>query len=280
MLGTYFYHEVIRKTIIGFGTLFNGMEVKHTDANGTVVDIKRVPLAYGPAAKFIARLEQQPDLNKMVAITLPRMSFEMTSIAYDSSRKAGITQTFKAVDGNKLKKVFMPVPYNIGFELSLLTKLNDDALQVVEQILPFFQPSFSITVDLVSSIGEKRDIPITLTNVTFQDDYEGDFSTRRALIYTFQFTAKTYLYGPIAENPEGLIKKVIVDQYASVDTVNAKREMRYTVEPTATKDYNSDGAIDSNDNALIVPGDDFGFSETSEFFGDSRDRSPTKQSDI
>ena len=280
MLGTYFYHEVIRKTIIGFGTLFNGMEVKHTDANGTVVDIKRVPLAYGPAAKFIARLEQQPDLNKMVAITLPRMSFEMTSIAYDSSRKAGITQTFKAVDGNKLKKVFMPVPYNIGFELSLLTKLNDDALQVVEQILPFFQPSFSITVDLVSSIGEKRDIPITLTNVTFQDDYEGDFSTRRALIYTFQFTAKTYLYGPIAENPEGLIKKVIVDQYASVDTVNAKREMRYTVTPTATKDYNSDGAIDSNDNALIVPGDDFGFSETSEFFGDSRDRSPTKQSDI
>ena len=182
MLGTYFYHEVIRKTIIGFGTLFNNMIVKHQDANGTIVDEKRVPLAYGPAAKFIARLEQQPDLNKMVAITLPRMSFEMTSIAYDSSRKAGITQTFKAVDGNKLKKVFMPVPYNIGFELSLLTKLNDDALQVVEQILPFFQPSFSITVDLVSSIGEKRDIPITLTNVTFQDDYEGDFST--CLLYT------------------------------------------------------------------------------------------------
>ena len=280
MLGTYFYHEVIRKTIIGFGTLFNNMIVKHQDASGTIVDEKRVPLAYGPAAKFIARLEQQPDLNKMVAITLPRMSFEMTSIAYDSTRKAGITQTFKAVDGNKLKKVFLPVPYNIGFELSLLTKLNDDALQVVEQILPFFQPSFSITIDLISSIGEKRDVPITLTNVTFQDDYEGDFSTRRALIYTFQFTAKTYLYGPIAENPEGLIKKVIVDQYASVDTVNAKREMRYTVEPTATKDYNSDGAIDSNDNALIIPGDDFGFSETSEFFGDARDRSPTTRTDI
>ena len=282
MLGTYFYHEVIRKTIIGFGTLFNNMEVRHETSDGTTVDIKRVPLAYGPAAKFIARLEQQPDLNKMVAITLPRMSFEMTSIAYDSTRKSGITQTFKAVDNttNKLKKVFMPVPYNIGFELSLLTKINDDALQVVEQILPFFQPSFSITINLIDSIGEKRDVPITLTNVTFQDDYEGDFSTRRALIYTFQFDAKTYLYGPIAENPEGLIKKVIVDQYASVDTVNAKREMRYTVEPTATKDYNSDGVIDSNDNALIVPGDDFGFSETSEFFGDARDRSPTKQSDI
>ena len=280
MLGTYFYHEILRKTVISFGTLFNDIHIRHKDQSGKSISNMKVALAYGPMQKFLARIEQQPDLNRATQITLPRMSFEMTSIAYDSSRKAGITQTFKAVDGNKLKKVFMPVPYNIGFELSLLTKLNDDALQVVEQILPFFQPSFSITVDLVSSIGEKRDIPITLTNVTFQDDYEGDFSTRRALIYTFQFTAKTYLYGPIAENPEGLIKKVIVDQYASVDTVNAKREMRYTVEPTATKDYNSDGSIDSNDNPLIVPGDDFGFSETSEFFGDSRDRSPTQQTDI
>jgi len=281
MLGTYYYHEIIRKTIIAFGTLFNNMIVKHQDANGTIVDEKRVPLAYGPAAKFIARLDQQPDLNKMVAITLPRMSFEMTSIAYDSSRKAGITQTFKAVgNDDKLKRVFLPVPYNIGFELSLLTKLNDDALQVVEQILPYFQPSFSVTIDLISSIGEKRDVPITLQNVTFQDDYEGDFSTRRALIYTFQFVAKTYLYGPITENPEGLIKKVIVDQYASVDTVNAKREMRYTVTPTATKDYNSDGKIDSADHDLIVAGDDFGFSENIEYLDDSRDRSPTKQSDI
>ena len=281
MLGTYYYHEIIRKTIIAFGTLFNNMIVKHQDASGTIVDEKRVPLAYGPAAKFIARLDQQPDLNKMVAITLPRMSFEMTSIAYDSSRKAGITQTFKAVgNDDKLKRVFLPVPYNIGFELSLLTKLNDDALQVVEQILPYFQPSFSVTIDLISSIGEKRDVPITLQNVTFQDDYEGDFSTRRALIYTFQFVAKTYLYGPITENPEGLIKKVIVDQYASTDTVNAKREMRYTVTPTATKDYNSDGKIDSADHDLIVPGDDFGFSENIEYLDDSRDRSPTKQSDI
>ena len=282
MLGNYFYHEVIRKTIIGFGTLFNGIEVRHDTSDGTIVDIKRVPLAYGPAAKFIARLDQQPELNKAVAITLPRMSFEMTSIAYDATRKAGITQTFKAkdVNNNQLKKVFLPVPYNIGFELSLLTKLNDDALQVVEQILPFFQPSFSITIDLISSIGEKRDVPITLTNVNFQDDYEGDFSTRRALIYTFQFVAKTYLYGPIADNPEGLIKKVIVDQYASVDTVNARREMRYTATPTATKDYNSDGAIDSDDNDLIVPGDDFGFSETTEFFDDGKGYSPTRQEDI
>ena len=193
MLGSYYYHEIIRKTIISFGTLFNDLNIKHKDSNGGVVSQLKVPLAYGPTQKFLARLEQQANLDKPVQITMPRMSFEMTSIAYDSTRKSGITQTFKAVDGNdKMKKVFMPVPYNIGFELSIFAKLNDDALQIVEQILPYFQPSFNITVDLVESIGEKRDIPVVLNSVNFQDDYEGDFSTRRALIYTLRFTAKTY----------------------------------------------------------------------------------------
>ena len=142
-------------------------------------------MSYGPAQKFLARLEQQPELNKPIQITLPRMSFEMNNVAYDASRKVGVTQTFKTSDGTNLKKVYMPVPYNIGFELNIFTKLNDDALQIVEQILPYFQPSFNLTVDLVSAIGEKRDIPIILDNISFQDDYEGDFSTRRALNYKF-----------------------------------------------------------------------------------------------
>ena len=264
MLGTYHYHEIIRKTIIAFGTLFNDIHIKHSDETKVISDM-RVPLAYGPTQKFLARLEQQADLNKPIQITLPRMSFEMTSIDYDASRKTGVTQTFRAVDGNKMKKVFMPVPYNIGFELSILCKLNDDALQIVEQILPNFQPAFNLTVDLVESIGEKRDIPIVLNSVSFQDDYEGDFSTRRALIYRLQFTAKTYLFGPIADNPEGLIRKVIVDNYADTNTQTAKREMRYTVVPDP---------INAN------PGDDFGFSETWEYLGDSKSYSPTNQSDI
>ena len=256
----YFYNEILRKTIISFGTLFNDLTVKQEDS--TI----KVPLAYGPTQKFLARLEQQANLDKPVQITLPRMSFEMTSISYDSTRKSGITQTFRAVDNNdKMKKVFMPVPYNIGFELSILSKLNDDALQIVEQILPYFQPSFNITVDLVESIGEKRDIPVVLNSVSFQDDYEGDFSTRRALIYTLRFTAKTYLFGPVADNPEGLIRKVIVDTYSDTNTQTAKREMRYTVVPDP---------IDAN------PGDDFGFSETFETFTDSKSYSPTRQSDI
>ena len=240
MLGNYYYHEILRKTIISFGTIFNDIHIRHKDGTGKETSDMRVPLAYGPMQKFLARLEQQADLNRAVQITLPRMSFETTNIAYDATRKAGITQTFKATDGSKLRKVFMPVPYNIGFELNILVKLNDDALQIVEQILPYFQPSFNVTVDLVNVIGEKRDIPIVLDNISFQDDYEGDFATRRALIYTLNFTAKTYLFGPVSDSSEGLIKKVQVDYHASVDTENARRELRYSATPQALQDYDND----------------------------------------
>ena len=240
MLGQYYYHEILRKTIIAFGTIFNDIHIRHRDGVGKETSDMRVPLAYGPMQKFLARLEQQPDLNRAVQITLPRMSFETTNIAYDATRKGGITQTFKASDGSKLRKVFMPVPYNLGFELNILVKLNDDALQIVEQILPYFQPSFNITIDLVDIIGEKRDIPIVLDNISFQDDYEGDFATRRALIYTLNFTAKTYLFGPVSDSSEGLIKKVQVDYHASVNTETARRELRFTATPQARQDYDDD----------------------------------------
>ena len=266
MLGTYYYHQIIRKTIIAFGTVFNDLNIVHKDSDGASISEMKVPLAYAPTQKFLARLEQQANLNKATQITLPRMSFEMTDISYDPSRKAGVTQTFRAVGSDgKMKKVYMPVPYNIGFELAIFCKLNDDALQIVEQILPYFQPSFNLTVDLVESIGEKKDIPLVLNSVSFQDDYEGDFSTRRALIYRLQFTAKTYLFGPIAENPEGLIRKVQVDMYADTNTTTAKREVRYTVVP---------------DPITAEPGDDFGFSETIEFFDDGKEYSPTQQTDV
>ena len=267
MLGTYFYHEIIRKTIISFGTLFNDISIRHTKSDGSILDETKVGLSYGPMQKFLAKIEQQEQLTKSVAITLPRMSFEMTNIQYDSTRKTGVTQTFKANDttDNKTKKVFMPVPYNIGFELNIFTKLNDDALQIVEQILPFFQPSFNLTVDLVSSIGEKRDIQIVLDSIDFQDDYEGSFQTRRALIYTLRFTAKTYLFGSIADTSEGLIRKVQADVYADTNTKTAKRDLRYTAVP---------------DPITAEPGDDFGFTESWEFLGDSKDYSPTRQEDI
>ena len=265
MLGTYYYHEIIRKSIVSFGTLFNQLYIQHKDADGGTYSEIRVPISYGPSQKFLARIEQQPDLNKPVQITLPRMSFEMNSIQYDSSRKSGVTQTFKASDGNNLKKVYLPVPYNIGFELNILSKLNDDSLQIIEQILPYFQPAFTLTVDLVNSIGEKRDVPVVLDNISFQDDYEGDFSTRRALIYTLQFTAKTYLFGPIASTTDGLIRKVQVDTHTTTDIASAKREIRYTVQP---------------DPINAEPDDNFGFDGSWEYFDDGKTYSSSQQTDI
>ena len=280
MLGTYFYHEIIRKTVIAFGTLFNEVHIRHQDAAGKDISDIKVPISYGPKQKFLARIQQQPDLNKAVQITLPRMSFEVNNIQYDPSRKSGISQTFKAQEGSKLKKVFMPVPYNLGFELNILTKLQDDSMQILEQILPFFQPGFTLTIDLVKSIGEKRDVPMVLDSITFTDDYEGNFETRRALIYTLNFTAKTYMFGPIADSTEGLIRKVQVDYYSDSNPQTAKREQRYTVKATAKKDYNEDTVIDQFDDPLIPPGDDFGFTETSTFFGDGKEFSPTRKIDL
>lgn len=279
MLGTYYYHEIIRKTIVAFGTIFNDIHVRKegidspvitgpekTDSGSqTVISDLKVPLAYAPQAKFLARLEQQARLDKPVAITLPRMSFEMTGISYDSVRKSTTTKTIITTDGNETKKVFLPVPYNLTFELSIYSKLNEDALQIIEQILPYFQPSFRVTVDLLSSIGEKRDIPITLDGINIQDEYEGNFQERRALIYTLSFTASTYLFGPIADGSDGLIRKVQVDYYTNTNRATSKRESRYTVEP---------------DPITAEPGDDFGFSETFEYFEDSKSFSPSLGTDI
>lgn len=266
MLGTYFYHQITRKTIIAFGALFNDIYIRHESKDGSTVDETKVSLAYGPMQKFLAKIQQQAALDRSIAITLPRMSFEMNNYAYDASRKTSVTKSFKAVDNNdRLNKVYLPVPYNIGFTLSIFSKLNDDALQIIEQILPFFQPSYNLTVDLLDVIGEKRDIPIVLDSINFQDDYEGDFSTRRALIYTLNFTAKTYLFGPLADSPEGLIRKAQVDLYTHTDIETAKREVRYTVVPDP---------IDAQ------PGDDFGFTEEWLDFTDSKTYSPTQDEDV
>lgn len=265
MLGTYYYHHIIKKTVTAFGTIFNDIYIKHKDSTDDVISEIKVPIAYGPIQKFLARIEQQPNLNKPIQITLPRMSYEINSIQYDGSRKTPATQTFKATDGTNLKQIYMPVPYNIGFELNILTKLNDDALQIIEQILPFFQPQFTVTINLLDNLNEKRDIPFVLDNISFKDDYEGDFSTRRALIYTLQFTAKTYLFGPISQTSDGLIRKVQIDYYSSTDRNIAKREMRYTVQP---------------DPITAGPNDDFGFTEELDILLDSKTYSPPQGKDI
>lgn len=237
----YFYHEIIRKTVISFGSLFNNIKIKKKTSTGDTFSIIDVPISYGPTQKFLARLEQSPDLNRPVQMTLPRMSFELIGLTYDSSRKVTTTQTFrsKSLENSKVvTKTYMPVPYNIEFELSIMCKNNDDMLQIIEQILPYFQPSYTVSIEVLEEIGEKRDIPITLNNISMQDDYEGDFSTRRALIYTLKFTAKAYLFGPI--NTKGIsndiIKKVSIG-YLSGDPGSKNRELVYSITPTATKNY-------------------------------------------
>ena len=252
MLGTYNYNQIFRKTIVAFGTLYNNIEIRRSD------EVMKVPLAYGPKQKFLARLDQNPDpTNKRVQITLPRLSFEINSVSYDATRKVSPTQKIKfKKDVDETKTAFMPVPYNIGFELAIISKNQDDGLQIIEQVLPYFQPHYNLSVKLQTTIGETKDVPIVLQNIDYEDDYEGDFATRRAIIYTLQFTAKTYLYGPVSDAK--VIKKVITDSYTSVNTTTAPREKRYTVTPQALTDQDGVGlttltaAMDINDGIISV----------------------------
>jgi hypothetical protein len=253
----YFYNEILRKTVISFGSLFNEISIKKIDNSGNVSSVTTVPLAYGPTQKFLARLEQQPDLNKATQITLPRMSFELIGINYDPARKVTTTQTFLSKplsDGTQSKKVYMPVPYNVQFELSIMTQFNDDMLQIIEQILPYFQPQYNLTVNLIESIGEKRDIPVLLDNISMRDDYESDFNKRRTLVYTLTFTAKTYIFGPITDGTKDIIKKVSMGFVAGGETKERKRDLTYTVEPRATKSYSEENTTIIMDDLLISAG--------------------------
>ena len=242
MLGTYFYNETIRKTVIAFGTLFNNIRIKKFASDGKTISQIKIPIAYGPMQRFLARIEQQSNFDDNVAISLPRLSFELSSYTYDPSRKASPITKFTSKSPSaktKTKKMYLPVPYDVGFRLSFATKLQDDALQIIEQILPHFQPSFQVTVNMLEGIEEKRDIPFTLRNVSFNDEYEGDFSNRRFIQYDLDFIAKTYFYTEVPTDEGGIIKKVQVDYSTAI---RAPRAQRYTVVPAATKDYNDDTA--------------------------------------
>lgn len=282
MLGDYFYNKCIHKTVVAFGTLFNNITIKHADSNDSPLTTLKVPLSYGPIQKFLSRIEQSPDGNRRVATTLPRMSFEMTSLDYAPARKSSTVQTFKGTsvqDGTEIKNIYMPVPYDIGFELNIVSKIQDDCLQIIEQIVPFFQPSFNVSVNLIPEIREVKDIPVVLNRINFRDTYEEDFKQRRLIYYTLTFTAKTYIFNQIPDDSNGLIKKVIVD-YATDALLNAKREVRYTVTPKALKDYNDDGVINSQDDPLIEYGDDFGFNRQIEDFSDFKEYSDSQGIDV
>ena len=266
MLNTNFYHKTIRNTVVAFGTIFNNIQINTHDENNNLIKTEKVPLAYGPIQKFLARLRQTPDIDRNFTITVPRISFEMTGISYDSNRKVAPTQYIRATSNDTTvnKKQYMPVPYNIDFSVSIIAKNNDDVLQIVEQILPFFQPNFTVTMNIIPEMGEKRDIPITLNSVQFKDEYEDDLFTRRTIIWELGFTVKTYLYGPV--DTAEIIKKSIAN--ISLEGSNtAGRVLQYSVEPKAVTDINHDGVINQTDTNLLTAQDDFGFSEGINYYG-------------
>ena len=263
------YHELIRKTVVAFGTLFNDLYVYRKNSTGKVIQKMKVPLAYGPKQKFLTRIDQDSsrsaDNVRTTALTLPRIGFEMTTLQYDPARKLNRIQKFKKVkgaDSKSLQNSYMPVPYNVGFSLFAMAKNSEDALQVVEQILPTFQPDYTITLNVMPTLEVVRDVPIVLNDVSYEDSYDGEFTERRVIMYTLNFTAKMYLYGPVSS--QKVIKRVQVDQYTNTAVNEAKREQRLVVTPNPT-------TADADDN--------FGFNEERSFFQDANDYDPVSGTD-
>ena len=205
MFGGYFYHERIRKSVAVFGRLFNNLYVVRKDASGGVLNQMKVPLSYAPKNKFLDRIREQQSLvdDTRVAIKLPRMSFEITDISYDLTRQLTKVSNFNTVGNTRetRNKFFSPVPYNLGFALNIFAKSQDDALQLVEQIVPTFNPQYSITIKPFSTEypGLVEDIPVIIQSVSFSDDFEGAMEQRRTIIYSMDFEMKISYHGPIAD---------------------------------------------------------------------------------
>jgi len=238
MFGNHFYHETIRRSVSVFGTLFNDINIVRKDNNGEVKSIVKVPLAYGPKQKFLARIEEQANLmDQKVAIKLPRMSFEITTLTYDPAVK--LQRGLKTQMSNGTR-VMGPVTYRMGMQLNIMAKNQDDALQILEQIIPFFQPDYTVTIKQLDN-NIKSDMPFTLQSVSLTDDYEGDFSTRRAIIYTLDFETRVNFYGSVNTNTN-TIRKVTVDyndmddrtqmerQIAILNPFSAEEDDEYTVD--------------------------------------------------
>ena len=295
MFGTYFYHQTSRKMVVGFGTLFNSLEVQRTDSSDEVTEVINIPLSYGPKDKMLTRISADPSLNPKVALTVPRMGFELTSMTYDGTRKLNTMNRNVKKGTTGLKKQFNGVPYNWEFSLYIFVKNAEDGTQILEQILPFFTPDFTFSMTLISSMSIKHDIPLILNSVTSEDTYEGDFATRRSIIWTLSFTMKGFLYPNIVDNAK-VITNVTVDTHLMSETVSAEPVYIISEDSTAYTTNNlilnsheiddatririlseesqeaaSAGATVSRTNVVPVDtnaleDEDFGFSETFSFY--------------
>ena len=266
MLGQQFYHETMRKVIISFGTLFNNINLVRKNNAGTIVQTMKVPLAYGPRQKWLTRLDSDAKLDTKVAITLPRLGFEITGLSYDATRKINKMQKTIRVKTNEADGKVMnfnraPVPYNINFSLYSFTATAENGLQIVEQILPFFQPDYTVSIRVIPEMNLVRDVPIILNGVQYEDSYDGEFTRRRAVVYTLNFTAKTYIYGPMSN--QGIIKEVQADLGADTDPKLTREERIITVPNPTTADAD----------------DDFGFTTTITSHTDGKRYNPKTDTD-
>ena len=226
MFGTHFYHEKTKKCVAIFGRLFNNIYVIRKNSNGKVISQLKVPLSYAPKAKYLERIRENPDLSQdtRVAIKLPRMSFEITSINYDTTRQLAKLSNFTNSGNNSLsrQKFNTAVPYVIGFQLNAYAKNQDDALQIVEQILPTFNPQYTLTIKpfMTEHPTFKEDIPISIAGVGFTDDYEGDIGSRRKIIYSLDFEMRTNFYSniPTSKIIRRSVSKIFNPRFGIVDS--------------------------------------------------------------
>ena len=286
MLGkAHFYHEAIKRAVSVFGTMFNEIDIQRDNADGSTSQNIRVPLSYGPKQKFIARLDQAGDImdttNSRVAMTLPRMAFDITGLNYDAERKLGKLKQYKlhdASDNSVLKTQFAPVPYNIQFGLYCMAKNTEDALQIVEQILPFFTPDFTVTMTTVPGTNEKRDVPIILSDVSYDDQYEGDFQSRRVIVWTLNFEMKTYLYGSISSSE--IIRDVRARTYISDDgqvDVNAGRQSEISFVPNPTNVSPETTPLNITETVNFFDGNNTDYNTDKTTIGAIGDQSPEDQ---
>jgi len=246
MFGSHFYHATVRKSVAVFGTMFNNITVARKKGDGSLINQIKVPLAYGPKQKFLSRIESQTGQDASVAIKLPRMAFEITGIELDTTKKlAKRTQiiepgtTGTTTQRNVIKQF---APYNINMQLNIMAKNQDDGLQILEQILPYFQPEYTLSIKPVDEFTSfKQDVPIILNGVSFDDQYEGDYTSRRVLIYTLDFTMKMSFYGPVGDNK--VIREVNIDFNQSAQSANNISEMDITI---GASDTESDFTVTTN----------------------------------
>ena len=271
MFGRTWNHDSLRKYIIIFGTVFNDIYINRLSATNEVLQTLKVPLTYGPKEKVLARLDQNPQMDNQVGIVLPRISFEMSTLEYDSTRKLNTLnkltkQSATAGTDDEVKYQYQPVPYDMQFEMNILVKNAEDGTRIVEQIVPYFTPDFTVSVNLVPEVDGPRDIPIILNSITSQDQYEGSFEQRRALIWTLNFTMKGYLYGPTKKSKLIKIAETtfrLPEDVATGNTTNTSNTIVVTSRPGLT----ANGVATSNAAASIpydeiISTDDYGFINT------------------